>query len=384
MESNLIRAGLWDEVKDRLSRPGAALSGGQQQRLCIARALAVQPKVLLMDEPCSALDPTSTRRIEQTIAELQSQVTIVIVTHNMQQAARVSEQAAFFLAEQGTPGAIVESAPPVTSSATPKIPAPRTTSTADSDDRRPHSSCRFGSCGGAAQDHVGARAFGPIFHGTAGAIGMVVLAVTAGIGLYLGYQAIPTLRHYGLSFFTQTQWLPELDRIGIAAVLVGTAEVALVAMVVSFPLALGLALFVSDYAPKWTKSWFVSAVDLMAAVPSIVYGLWGFFLLQPHAILVARWLSQYLGWIPIFKVDTDPNAAIRQQSRYTSSVFIAGLAVAMMTIPLATAVMRAVFDQAPIGERELAMALGGTRFGVARWWYCHSARAASSEGRCWH
>ncbi len=111
VETNLVRAGLWGEVKDRLSRPGAALSGGQQQRLCIARALAVQPKILLMDEPCSALDPTSTRRIEETIAELRTQVTIVIVTHNMQQAARVSEQAAFFLAEQGTPGAIVESGP---------------------------------------------------------------------------------------------------------------------------------------------------------------------------------------------------------------------------------------------------------------------------------
>ena len=109
VETNLIRAGLWDEVKDRLSRPGAALSGGQQQRLCIARALAVRPKILLMDEPCSALDPTSTRRIEETIAELRTQVTIVIVTHNMQQASRVSEQAAFFLAEQGTPGTIVES-----------------------------------------------------------------------------------------------------------------------------------------------------------------------------------------------------------------------------------------------------------------------------------
>jgi phosphate transport system ATP-binding protein len=111
VESNLTRAGLWDEVKDRLSRPGAALSGGQQQRLCIARALAVQPRILLMDEPCSALDPTSTRRIEQTIEELRTQVTIVIVTHNMQQAQRVSGQAAFFLAEQGTPGVIVESGP---------------------------------------------------------------------------------------------------------------------------------------------------------------------------------------------------------------------------------------------------------------------------------
>ncbi len=111
IEDCLARAGLWAEVKDRLSRPGSALSGGQQQRLCIARALAIGPEVLLMDEPCSALDPTSTRRIEETIAELRDDVTIVIVTHNMQQAARVSQQAAFFLAEQGTPGGIVESGP---------------------------------------------------------------------------------------------------------------------------------------------------------------------------------------------------------------------------------------------------------------------------------
>src|SRR6202050_4422151 len=111
VEQSLRRAALWEEVKDRLGRPGASLSGGQQQRLCVARALAVEPEVLLMDEPCSALDPTSTRRIEETIGELRTEVTIVIVTHNMQQAARVSQQAAFFLAEQGSPGAIVESGP---------------------------------------------------------------------------------------------------------------------------------------------------------------------------------------------------------------------------------------------------------------------------------
>ena len=104
----LSKAGLWNEVKDRLRQPGGGLSGGQQQRLCIARSLAVRPRVLLMDEPCSALDPTSTRRIEQTIMELVSEVTIVIVTHNMQQAARVSNRCAFFLAEAGTPGVIVE------------------------------------------------------------------------------------------------------------------------------------------------------------------------------------------------------------------------------------------------------------------------------------
>jgi len=107
----LVKAGLWKEVESRLRQPGGALSGGQQQRLCIARALAIQPRVLLMDEPCSALDPTSTRRIEATIEELRTEVTIVIVTHNMQQAHRVSDYTAFFLAEQGTPGAIVESGP---------------------------------------------------------------------------------------------------------------------------------------------------------------------------------------------------------------------------------------------------------------------------------
>ncbi|WP_369371260.1 phosphate ABC transporter ATP-binding protein PstB [Promicromonospora sp. Populi] len=108
VERSLTSAGLWNEVKDRLAQPGGGLSGGQQQRLCIARSLAVRPKVLLMDEPCSALDPTSTRVIEETMVELQKEVTIVIVTHNMQQAQRVSQQCAFFLASQGTPGAIVE------------------------------------------------------------------------------------------------------------------------------------------------------------------------------------------------------------------------------------------------------------------------------------
>ena len=111
IERSLSRAGLWLEVKDRLDSPGASLSGGQQQRLCIARSLAVSPDVLLMDEPCSALDPASTRRIEQTILELRDEVTIVIVTHNMQQAARVSQQCAFFLAETGTPGGIIEAGP---------------------------------------------------------------------------------------------------------------------------------------------------------------------------------------------------------------------------------------------------------------------------------
>jgi phosphate transport system ATP-binding protein len=109
VERSLRGANLWEEVKDRLNKPGAGLSGGQQQRLCIARAIAVQPQVLLMDEPCSALDPISTLAIEDLIAELKSDYTIVIVTHNMQQAARVSDRTAFFnLAATGKPGRLIE------------------------------------------------------------------------------------------------------------------------------------------------------------------------------------------------------------------------------------------------------------------------------------
>lgn len=107
LESCLVRSGLWDEVKDRLNEYGGALSGGQQQRLCIARSLAVNPQVLLMDEPCSALDPGSTLRIEGTIAELAKSMSIVIVTHNMQQAARVSDYTGFFLSDGG-PGRLIE------------------------------------------------------------------------------------------------------------------------------------------------------------------------------------------------------------------------------------------------------------------------------------
>ena len=109
VERSLRGANLWEEVKQRLARPGAGLSGGQQQRLCIARAIAVEPSVLLMDEPCSALDPISTLAIEDLISELKSSYTIVIVTHNMQQAARVSDRTAFFnLAGVGQPGKLVE------------------------------------------------------------------------------------------------------------------------------------------------------------------------------------------------------------------------------------------------------------------------------------
>ena len=124
VEASLRSANLWNEVKDRLSKPGAGLSGGQQQRLCIARAIAVEPQVLLMDEPCSALDPISTLAIEDLIGELKSTYTIVIVTHNMQQAARVSDDTGFFnLKATGQPGHLVEFNPTRKMFSTPDDPA---------------------------------------------------------------------------------------------------------------------------------------------------------------------------------------------------------------------------------------------------------------------
>ena len=204
------------------------------------------------------------------------------------------------------------------------------------------------------------------FRGVARTIGFSVLALTGAIGLFLGYQAIPTLRHYGLSFFTQSQWIPERDKVGISAVLLGTVEVAVIALVVGFPLAVLTAIYISEYAPAKLKSTLIALVDLMAAVPSIIFGLWGFFLLQSKAIYVSRWLHQNLGWIPFFKVHTDPNAANWDQTQYVGSAFIAGLCVAMMIVPISCAVMRGVFSLAPLGEREAAYALGATRWGMIR------------------
>ena len=203
-----------------------------------------------------------------------------------------------------------------------------------------------------------------VFEYTFRMIGASVLVITGGVGLFLAWQAFPTLRHYGWSFFTTQQWSPESDVVGIAAVLVGTIEVAAVAMFFAFPLALLTALYITEYAPLRVRPALVSMVDLMAAVPSIIWGLWGFFLVMPHAAALAHWLQQHFGWIPFFSVDADANAAVWDASRYVASAFCAGIAVAGMVLPMACAVMRQVFSQAPPGEREAALALGATRWGV--------------------
>lgn len=202
------------------------------------------------------------------------------------------------------------------------------------------------------------------------AVGLLVLVIVGSIGLFLGLQAKPTLSHYGWHFFTESRWLPSQDIIGIRAVLVGTVEVAACALVIAFPLAFFTALFITDWAPARLRGALIRAVDLMAAVPSIVFGLWVLFYIQPHAAEIAHWLSKYFGWIPIFKVHTDVDYPIWNQSpgyaAYAGSAFIASIAVAAMVFPMATSVMREVFGEAPAGEKEAALALGATRWAMVR------------------
>ena len=208
-----------------------------------------------------------------------------------------------------------------------------------------------------------------VFVPTIRVVGAVVLVITGGVGLFLGWQAYPTLDHYGWSFFTEHRWQPEADIIGIAAVLTGTLCVAMVAMAIAFPLSVLTALYISEYAPAFLRNVLVSLVDLMAAVPSIIWGLWGFFLVMPHAAELGMWLERNAGWVPAFQVrDADPDAAVVDTviSQYSFSMFCAGIAVAMMVLPMACAVMRQVFSQTPEGEKEAALALGATKWGMVR------------------
>ena len=206
-----------------------------------------------------------------------------------------------------------------------------------------------------------------IFRGGATLAGVSVLAITTLVGLFLFFRSLQALRAVGFSFLTTQAWEPDTHHFGIAAVLTGTVLIALVALAVSVPLAVGMALFITEVAPRWAKQTLISTIDLMSAVPSVVYGLWGLEVLEGHVVGVARWLSTWCSWIPIFKVTgAQPNNPLATASVYASSTFVAGLVVAMMASPIMCAVMREAFSQAPAGEREGAYALGATRWGMIR------------------
>ncbi|MEE1844517.1 phosphate ABC transporter permease subunit PstC [Streptomyces sp. NPDC059118] len=206
-----------------------------------------------------------------------------------------------------------------------------------------------------------------VFRGVARGGGGLVLAVMLLVGGFLLYRAWEALSRAGWSFLTTEAWEPDAGRFGIAAVLVGTVLIALVAVAVAVPLAVGGALYISEYAPPRLRRTLISVVDLMAAVPSVVYGLWGLFFFEGKILPTARWIATYLGWIPVFRVDgADPSDPLAPESVYTSSTLVAGVVVALMVAPIACSVMREVFSQAPVGEREGAYALGATRWGMIR------------------
>ncbi|MEU3921708.1 phosphate ABC transporter permease subunit PstC [Streptomyces sp. NPDC029004] len=206
-----------------------------------------------------------------------------------------------------------------------------------------------------------------LFRGVARGSGAIVLAIMLLVGVFLTYRALQALDVAKGSFLTTSAWEPDAHRFGIAAVITGTVLIGLVAISFAVPLALGTALYISEYAPRRLKRTFISLVDLMAAVPSVVYGLWGAFFLQAHVVGLSRWLATYFSWIPLFKVDgSDPRDPLETTTVYTSSTFIAGIVVALMVTPIACSVMRETFSQAPPGEREGAFALGATRWGMIR------------------
>ena len=206
-----------------------------------------------------------------------------------------------------------------------------------------------------------------IFRSIARSGGIIVLSIMLAVGVFLAFRASQALNVAGFSFLTEQAWEPDSGKFGIAAVIVGTILIALVAITIAVPLATGTALYITEYSPRWLRSVLIGLVDIMAAIPSVVYGLWGFFFLQGNITPISKWISQTFGWIPIFAVDgADPNDPLSSVTVYTSSTFIAGIVVGFMITPIITSIMREVFGQAPLGEREGALALGSTRWGMIK------------------
>jgi phosphate transport system permease protein len=200
-----------------------------------------------------------------------------------------------------------------------------------------------------------------LYRGFAFASGGLTLSVMGLIGLFLVIRSWKALRVAGFSFFTTSVWQPELGHFGVWSAVLGTFLIAFIALAIAVPVATCSALFVTEYAPARLRRPLTSFIDVLAAIPSLIYGLWGRAYLQPRAIHLSRWMGTHLGFIPFFRT-RDPHSI----ASYPASTFIAGLVVALMIVPICTAVMREVFSQAPVGEREGALALGGTKWGVIK------------------
>ena len=204
-----------------------------------------------------------------------------------------------------------------------------------------------------------------IFRAVVTAGGISSLAILGLIAIFLGYRGFEVLRQEGIGFITHADWSITTDdagnvtesHFGLAAMLVGTILCALVAVVIALPISVFSALFLNFYAPGWLKKFLVAIIDMMAAFPSILFGIWGFLVLMPSVEYWAKLLHRYLGWIPVFDM---------QVPVYTRSPFVAGVVLAIMIIPIITSVSREVFSQAPLDRIQAAYALGATRWAMIK------------------
>jgi phosphate transport system permease protein len=204
-----------------------------------------------------------------------------------------------------------------------------------------------------------------VFRGLVTAGGLSSLLILGLIAVFLGYRGFEVLVQEGLGFITNSDWSVTVDEnanvvestFGLAAMLVGTILCALVAVVIALPISVFSALFLNFYAPDKLKKFLVAIIDMMAAFPSILFGIWGFLVLMPTAEYWAKLIHKYLGWIPIFDL---------QVPVYTRSPFVAGVVLAIMIIPIITSVSREVFSQAPLDRIQAAYALGATRWAMIK------------------
>jgi phosphate transport system permease protein len=193
------------------------------------------------------------------------------------------------------------------------------------------------------------------------AAGLSVLVITAMILVFLFLQAWPAIRAEGYKLITTSTLTPGNNQFGVAALLPYSAYVAIIALAIAVPAGFAAALYISEYAPDRLRRPLIAVVDVLAAIPSIVFALWGLIFLMPVILGFEGWLGKYFGWIPIFKVPVNAS-----ETQLVGSTFIAGAVVSMLVLPIIISLSRQVFSQAPQGEREAAYALGSTRWGMVR------------------
>ncbi|KGA15348.1 hypothetical protein GM50_17415 [freshwater metagenome] len=204
-----------------------------------------------------------------------------------------------------------------------------------------------------------------VFRGVVTTGGLSSLFILGLIAIFLAYRGFEVLQQEGIGFITSSDWAVNIDEsgnivdstFGLGAMLVGTILCALIAVVIAVPISVLSALFLNFYAPQWLKKILVAVIDLMAAFPSILFGIWGFLVLMPSVEYWARLINKYLGWIPLFEVNP---------FFFTRSPFIAGVVLAIMIIPIITSVSREIFAQAPPDRIQAAFALGATRWAMIK------------------